>query len=68
MIRETLGALEERLDPHMFLRIRASAIVNLERVAAIRPWSSTEFQFVLRDGTTVQSSRRYRDRIRTIIP
>lgn len=68
MIRETLAALEERLDPQTFLRIRASAIVNLERVAAIRPWSSTEFQFVLRDGTTVQSSRRYRDRIRAVIP
>ena len=68
LLRETLGKMEERLDPHQFVRIRASAIVNLERVTAIRPWSSTEFQFVLHDGTTVQSSRRYRDRIRTLIP
>lgn len=68
MIRETLAGLEEQLDPRTFLRIRASAIVNLERVAVIRPWSSTEFEFVLRDGTTVRSSRRYRDHIRTLIP
>jgi two-component system LytT family response regulator len=68
LLKETLANLQERLDPHQFVRIRASAIVNLERVASIRPWSSTEFQFVLHDGTTVLSSRRYRDRIRTIIP
>jgi DNA-binding LytR/AlgR family response regulator len=60
--------MEERLDPRQFVRIRASAIVNLERIARIRPWSGTEFQFVLHDGTTVLSSRRYGDRIRTIIP
>jgi two-component system, LytTR family, response regulator len=68
MLRETLSSIEERLDPQQFLRIRASAIVNLERVAAIRPWSSTEFQFVLQDGTTIVSSRRYRNHLREVIP
>ena len=68
MIRDTLSGVEERLDPEKFLRVRASAIINLERVVSIRPWSSTEFQFVLEDGTAVLSSRRFRDRIRTVIP
>ena len=68
LMRETLANLQERLDPRQFVRIRASAIVNLERVASIRPWSGTEFEFVLHDGTRVLSSRRYRDRIRNIIP
>ena len=68
MIRETLSGVEARLDPEQFLRVRASAIVNLERVAAIRPWSGTEFEFVLHGGAKVLSSRRFRDRIRTIIP
>jgi two-component system LytT family response regulator len=68
LIRESLGSLQGRLDPNHFVRIRAAAVVNLERVTRILPWSSTEFQFVLRDGTKVLSSRRYRDRIRNVIP
>jgi len=68
MIRDTMSGVEARLDPEHFLRVRASAIVNLERVSSIRPWSGAEFQFVLRSGATVLSSRRFRDRIRSIIP
>ena len=68
MIRDTMSGVEGRLDPQQFVRVRASAIVNLERVSSIRPWSGTEFQFVLQNGTTVLSSRRFRERIRSIIP
>lgn len=68
MLRETMSGVERLLDPEHFIRIRASAIVNLDRVASIRPWSGTEFQFVLQDGTALLSSRRYRERIRSVIP
>jgi two-component system, LytTR family, response regulator len=68
MLRETMTTMEEQLDPARFVRIRASAIVNLDRVTAIRAWSGTEFQFVLADGTTLLSSRRFRDRLRSVIP
>jgi two-component system, LytTR family, response regulator len=68
VIRETLSSIESQLDPEHFIRIRASAIINIERIATIKSWSSMEFQFILEDGTKVLSSRRYRDRIRDLIP
>jgi two-component system LytT family response regulator len=68
LVRETLSNVEESLDPEQFVRVRASALVNLERVVSIRRWSGAEFQFVLSDGTEVISSRRYRDRLRSLIP
>ena len=35
LLRETLGSLERRLDPHRFLRVHRSTIVNLARVRAV---------------------------------
>ena len=67
MLRETVTRMEERMDPERFLRIRHSAIVNLDRVKAIKVWSGTEYQIVLTDGTTLLSSRRYRPRIRAML-
>ena len=64
LLRDTLGGMEEKLDPARFVRIRASAIVNFDFVTAMRPWSGTEYELVLRDGTRLVSSRRYRDRVR----
>lgn len=65
LLRETMASIEGKLDPQRFLRIRQSAIVNLDRVEAIRPWSGSEFQFVLSDGTELVSARSFRQRIRT---
>lgn len=36
LLRETISALEERLDPAMFVRIHRSAIVNLRYVKEVR--------------------------------
>ncbi|HEX8244524.1 MAG TPA: LytTR family DNA-binding domain-containing protein [Longimicrobium sp.] len=63
LLRETMGGMEEKLDPRRFARVRASAIVNFDCVAAVRPWSGTEYELVLRDGTRLLTSRRYRDRL-----
>lgn len=37
LLREPIGALEERLDPAHFSRIHRSTIVNLEKIREIRP-------------------------------
>ena len=57
IIRETLGALEKRLDPRVFARIHRSAIVNLSRVAALRRLRVGGVNVVLRDGTQLPVSR-----------
>jgi len=67
LLRQTMGAMEELLDPEQFVRVRASAIVNLDFVQAMRPWSGTEYQLVMKNGSTLVSSRRYRDRLRAFL-
>lgn len=63
LVRGTLNAFEERLDPAVFARIHRSHIVNLDRIRALHPWSHGDWQVVLRDGTELMLSRRYRDRL-----
>jgi two-component system LytT family response regulator len=62
LLRERITALEERLDPTLFMRIHRSTIVNLECVRELQPWSSGEMIVILRDGTKLKLSRSYRDR------
>lgn len=57
IIRETLGALEKKLDPRSFARIHRSVIVNLARVAALRRLRVGGVNVVLRDGTQLPVSR-----------
>ena len=63
LVRATLAALEERLDPARFLRIHRSRIVNADRIREVHPWSHGDQLVVLRDGTELIMSRRYRDRL-----
>ncbi|MEO8880161.1 MAG: LytTR family DNA-binding domain-containing protein [Gemmatimonadaceae bacterium] len=57
IIRETLGALEKKLDPRAFARIHRSVIVNLARVTALRRLRVGGVNVVLRDGTQLPVSR-----------
>ena len=63
LVRETMKGLEQKLDPERFVRIHRSAIVNLDRVAEIRHWSSGEYRVELDDGTELKLTRTYRERI-----
>jgi two-component system LytT family response regulator len=57
LLRESLNALAERLDPVTFCRVHRSAIVNLERVREIHPLFRGDSELVLQDGTRVRLSR-----------
>lgn len=63
LIRETMNALEQRLDPTRFLRIHRSTIVNADRIKELRPWFHGEYIVLLRNGTELTLSRTYRERI-----
>ena len=67
VLRDSLKNFEERLDPARFLRVHRSAIVNLDSIQRLEPWSHGEYSVVLRDGTRLMSSRTYSQRLRTII-
>lgn len=63
LLRETLTSVERRLDPARFLRIRRDAIVNLDRVRAVRNGATGEPEMILRSGTTLRLGRAYRARV-----
>lgn len=67
LLRDSLKNFEQRLDPTRFLRVHRSAIVNLDSIQRLEPWSHGEYAVVLRDGTRLMSSRTYSQRLRTII-
>ena len=60
---QTMGALEAQLDPARFVRIHRSVILNVARIAELRPQLNREYTVVLRDGTQLRLSRSYRDRL-----
>jgi two-component system LytT family response regulator len=63
LLRETMNALEARLDPDKFLRIHRSTIVNIERIQELHPWFKGDYVVILRDGTQLTLSRSYRQKL-----
>lgn len=61
LVRESLAALEARLDPAKFARIHRSAIVALDRVSELRFDDRGGCRVKLRDGTLLPLSRRQRE-------
>ena len=58
--REPLQHLLGRLDPARFLRIHRGVAVNVERIAEVHPLFQGNAEVVLRDGTRLGLSRRFR--------
>jgi two-component system LytT family response regulator len=63
LMRETMTGMEAKLDPASFMRIHRSTIVNLDRVKEVQPWAKGEYVVIMRDGTRLIMSRRYRERL-----
>jgi two-component system LytT family response regulator len=61
--RQTLGELESRLDPASFVRVHRSTLVNVEHLAEMHPMFHGDYELILRRGTRLTLSRRYRDRL-----
>ncbi len=67
MLRETMGRLEERLDPDRFLRIHRSTIVNIEGIRELQQQFHGDYLVVLENGQRLTLSRSYRDRIQELL-
>lgn len=63
LLRETMNALEPRLDPDQFIRIHRSSIVNIDRVRELQPWFRGEQMLVLKDGKQLTIGRAFRERL-----
>ncbi|HEY0174055.1 MAG TPA: LytTR family DNA-binding domain-containing protein [Pyrinomonadaceae bacterium] len=62
LIRETMGRIEAKLDPGMFVRIHRSTIVNVTRVKLLRPLFNGDQLLTLSDGTQLTVGRNHRDK------
>jgi two-component system LytT family response regulator len=62
-----MARAQRRLDPGVFVRIHRSAIVNIDRIKELIPWSHGEYVITLRDGTRVHASRMYSHRLNELI-
>lgn len=59
-LRTTLAAFAERLDPAHFERVNRSDVVRLDAIRELQPWTHGEWRIVLRDGSALLWSRRWR--------
>ena len=57
LIRETMQQLEAKLDPHQFVRVHRSAIVQIDRLRTLEPYIKGSHVLTLKDGTRLALSR-----------
>jgi len=62
LIRETMNAVEAKLNPDKFLRIHRSTVVNIDRIKELHPMFSGDYSVILRNGAELTLSRNYRER------
>jgi two-component system, LytTR family, response regulator len=66
LLRHTLSGLESRLDPHSFVRIHRSTIVNATRITELQSTIAGDYVVTLRDGTRLSLSRTYRGKVQQL--
>jgi two-component system LytT family response regulator len=60
VLRSSLDALAAKLDPERFVRVSRSHLVNMDFVKEMIPLPHGERRIVMRDGTEITWTRRYR--------
>lgn len=60
IVRSSLKALEQRLDPSAFVRVHRSEIVQVHAVQALSPFGHGDGLLLMKDGESVILSRTYR--------
>jgi two-component system, LytTR family, response regulator len=66
LIRDTLTAMETKLDPKTFVRIHRRFIVRRSRIVELEPLPGGEFVVTLASGKRLLSGRTYRPRLTEI--
>ncbi len=58
LLSRTLGSLEERLPPRLFMRANRSQLVNLSSITTVGDWFNRSMRVVLSCGREIEFSRR----------
>jgi DNA-binding LytR/AlgR family response regulator len=60
-----MTSIQDRLDPARFVRVHRSYIINLDFLDQIEPLDTGDARLLLKDGSRIPCSRRYRNALRT---
>jgi two-component system LytT family response regulator len=67
LCHQSLGELENRLGSTSFVRIHRSTVINIQHLAQMHPSFHGDYEIVLKRGTRLTLSRRYRERLTPFI-
>ena len=65
--RETLASMQEKLTYSGFIRIHRSAIVKKQYISELKPTENGDYLVTLKNGTTLNLSRRYKQSMSGIL-
>ena len=66
-VRETMKELEAQIDPNRFVRIHRSTIISVDRIKELQPYFKGDYVVVLRDGTNLKLSRRFKSELEKVL-
>jgi len=67
-VRESLQAVEERLNPEQFTRVHRSYLINTTRVRKISSLVYGEHELVMSDGVKIRLGRAFREKLKILLP
>jgi two-component system, LytTR family, response regulator len=67
LLRDTMSAIEAKLDPAQFTRIHRCAIVNINSIEHLRPWFTGEYIVRMQSGKELTLTRSYRDNLHRLL-
>jgi hypothetical protein len=68
LLRETMNAIEAKLDPELFVRVKRSAIVRIDRVQELRALGGGRLAVVLQQGAQIVLGRAGKQKLESLIP
>ncbi len=66
LLRESISAVAEKLEPYGFIRIHRSALVNPVFVEEIQPYSTGEYGLRLKGGKEYTVTRTYKKNLKSL--
>jgi DNA-binding LytR/AlgR family response regulator len=67
LLRDTISAVQSRLNPDRFMRVRRSALVRIDRVTGIRRAGPGDYRVLMSQGSEIRVGRTYVQQIRKMI-
>ena len=67
LIPKSLNYLESRLNPQTFFRANRQQIINTQWIDQVEPWFSGTIKIYLKDGTSIEVSRRQTSKFKQLM-